>query len=804
MELHILVLLALLLAAWAAGALATRVGYPAVLGELLAGIVLGPAVLGLLGPGGALESAVGAADSHAAIEPIAELGVLLLMLYIGMEVDPRELGRASWPGFLAAIGGFVVPFALGLLVVRAFGGTTIAGLFVGIAAGVTSLMANSRILLDLKLLDTRIAHVMLAGALLADTLCLVVFAGLVGFADTQQVQVLSLLAVVGKAVLFFAGTGVLGLYAFPFAARQFARLGVEQRGVYFVLLVVVALAFAELAELAGLHAILGTFAAGLFVREGMLPPRLHRELNDLVRDVSVGLLAPIFFVMSGFEVTFDVFRTDLGLFAAIIAIAFVGKIAGTALFYLPTRHGWREGIVLGAGMNGRGAVEIILAQIGFSMGLISREIFSILVFMAILTTATVPLFLTWGTRWLARRNELVRSGDRRKGTLIIGASPTARALARLLARSQPVWLVDTNPRRVQEARGDGLEAICGNALDVETLAGAHAPEVACAIPLTSNVEINVLAARELREVFLVPRVCVLVLGPDRRADAETLEHLNATMLFGRPVPLADWDHWFSRGALDFERLPLVGTAEETLAGLADAPPALPLAVERETADGLQVFPFDGRAPLVSGDVLVVARVRMVPLATTDRFDELVRTCPVLDLDGPLDRDAFFRQAARGLTEVLAATPDELHAALCDRERMSSTVLTPGLAVPHVEIPGEGRFALVVARCRAGVSLADDEAPAEALFVLAGTADERNLHLRSLSAIAQVWQSPDFETHWRAAPDAEAQSAAGDPPAGHVRCRLARCRPAPGRAVGWRRRRRAARCPSGRRPSGRAP
>ncbi|MDX1664042.1 MAG: cation:proton antiporter, partial [Candidatus Promineifilaceae bacterium] len=172
MEFSILNLLLVLLSAWVAGNLVARVGYPSIFGELAAGIILGPPLLGLL-------------HGSEALDVLAEVGVLLMMLYIGMEIDPKELFKASWPGLLAAIGGFVTPFALAYLVVVAMGGTVAAGLFVGIAAGVTSLATKSRILVDLKLLDTRVAHVLMAGALIADTLALLVFAVIIGLFDAS-------------------------------------------------------------------------------------------------------------------------------------------------------------------------------------------------------------------------------------------------------------------------------------------------------------------------------------------------------------------------------------------------------------------------------------------------------------------------------------------------------------------------------------------------------------------------------------------------------------------------------------------
>ena len=392
MEFSLLNLLLILLSAWVAGALVSRIGYPAIFGELMVGIILGPPLLGWL-------------HGSEALAVLAEIGVLLMMLYIGMEIDPQELFKASWGGFLAAIGGFIVPFALSYVVVTLlFGGTTMAGLFVGIAAGVTSLATKSRILSDLNLLDTRIAHVMMAGALVADSLSLVVFAAIISIVDIGTLEA-SRIAIVGiEVTVFFAITIFTGLKVFPILWKFLARWGLANRTFHATFLLLITIFFAEMAELAGLHAILGAFLAGLFIREGVgVERRLAHELTELVRDVSIGFLAPIFFVTAGFHVGLDVFFTSLPLLISVVVVATIGKIVGTAVFYLWSGNGWREGITIGAGMNGRGAVEIIIAEIALQAGIISQEIFSVLVFMAIFTTATVPIFLKWGTEWLRGR-----------------------------------------------------------------------------------------------------------------------------------------------------------------------------------------------------------------------------------------------------------------------------------------------------------------------------------------------------------------------------------------------------------------
>lgn len=531
MELSILNLLMVLLSAWVAGALVARIGYPSIFGELMVGILLGPPLLGIL-------------HSSEALSVLAEVGVLLMMLYIGMEIDAKELFKASWGGFLAAIGGFITPFALAYFVVSVmFGGTVMAGLFVGIAAGVTSLATKSRILADLKLLDTRIAHVMMAGALVADSLSLIVFAAIISLVDVGTLEVGRLLVVGIEVTLFFVVTVFMGLKVFPIAWRLLSKWGLTNRTFYATFILLITLLFAELAELAGLHAILGAFLAGLFIREGIgVERRLAGELTELVRDVSIGFLAPIFFVMAGFHVSLDIFVTSLPLLLSVIIVSTVGKIVGTAVFYMFSGHGWREGITIGAGMNGRGAVEIIIAEIALTAGIITQEIFSVLVFMAIFTTATVPVFLKWGTDWLHRRGELQRSTDERKGTVIVGAGATSRAIAKALAtQSQPVWLIDNNMDNCKLAQEEGLQAIYGDALSEEDLHDVHVAEAHWFLALTQNTETNILTTQLARNVFEIPEAYVLISRTENGTLLNLLAEMGARPIHRDVLNINEWD-----------------------------------------------------------------------------------------------------------------------------------------------------------------------------------------------------------------------------------------------------------------------
>ena len=736
MEFSILNLLLVLVVAWLAGLLASRLGYPSVLGELLAGIILGPPLLGWL-------------SGSEALAVLAEVGILLMMLYIGMEIDPSELRRASKGGFLAAIGGFLTPFVLCYLLVIWTGGSVLAAIFVGVAAGVTSLATKSRILVDLKLLDTRIAHVMMAGALIADTLSLVIFAAILGVAEAGSVDVAEIGLIALRAVGFFAVAALVGMKGLPVLGRLVQGLG---RTATFTFVLLVGLLFAEMAELVGMHGILGAFLAGLFLREKVFGRSLSKDLMDLVRHASIGFLAPIFFVTAGFAVSLDVFSTDLGLLVGVIGLATVGKIAGTALFYLPTGHGWREGVTLGAGMNGRGAVEIIIAQIALSMGLISQDIFSILVFMAIATTATVPFFLKWGTDWLRRRGELVRSNQNREGVLIVGAGPTARALAQVLTRSHPVWLIDRNAEHCARAEADGLAVVRGNALEEQVLSAAHAAEARHFIALTDNAEVNALAAQLARTAFLIPDVHVVNSGNPEGHRALT-DHLGSTTLFAGATTLPDWDYYIDHAEVERFGMP-VGegvTPEQLFQKLQREQRRLPLALRR----GDHYLPFHSGSTLEPDDRLIVLHMGHRTAMVYDRFDRLVAHGPVIDVEPALSLEAFFALAAKALAPRLNLDADQLQGMFQDREASSSTVLLPGLAIPHVVVEGEGQFEVLIARCRQGIDFPGQPERVHAAFVLAGTRDERSFHLRALSAIAKIVQWPDFDRRWMTASDAEA-------------------------------------------------
>jgi hypothetical protein len=253
-------------------------------------------------------------------------------------------------------------------------------------------------------------------------------------------------------------------------------------------------------------------------------------------------------------------------------------------------------MVVGAGMNGRGAVEIIVAELALEAGIIDRDVFSILVFMAIITTALVPVMLKQGVQWLRRRGELVKAGNR-SGTIIIGAGPVARELGTALAASAPVTLIDTNRQNLSEGRRMGLKVVPGSGLDEGTLISAGIEQAERLIALTPNSEVNVLAA-QLATGQGVPDVTALVSDAEASSFEAILEEQGVVRLFPGDVDLLTWDYELASGAATrSETVVEEGNGASALERVSDE--TLPLAVIRMG----ETLPFTG--DLQPGDRVVV-------------------------------------------------------------------------------------------------------------------------------------------------------------------------------------------------------
>jgi Kef-type K+ transport system membrane component KefB len=362
-------LAAVILATKLLGEVAQRLGQPSVLGELLAGVLLGGSVLHILDP------------HDPVIHAIAELGVLVLLFQIGLHTDLRSLRKVGGSAAMVAAVGVVAPFAGGYFAFQALGAGTIPSLIVGAALTATSIGISARVLSDLGRLNTPEGQVVLGAAVLDDVIGLIILSVVSGLAAGGTVSVLGIARTSGVAVGFIVVALVVGGLIVPRLFRQLARI--RASGSLGLLALAFALTLAWLADSSGSAMIIGAFAAGL-----ILHPTPQRDEIDKSMTALGHFFVPIFFANIGASVELSALGTPVALIggAALVAVGVIGKmVAG----YAPW---WFDGnkLLVGTAMVPRGEVGLIFAQMGLASGAIRPDAFGALMLMVVVTTFLTP------------------------------------------------------------------------------------------------------------------------------------------------------------------------------------------------------------------------------------------------------------------------------------------------------------------------------------------------------------------------------------------------------------------------------
>ena len=352
---------------WVMGKIFRMLKLPVLFGELVGGIIVGPMVLGIVDP----ESLT--------IEVLAELGIFFLMLHSGLESDPKELLHSSKKSILVALGGVIVPFITGYFISRAFGQTNTESLFIAMGLSITAIAISARLFKDYKIQKTKTAHITMGAAIIDDILALILFSVILGLVETGEVLFMPILMMLLKTAAFFAIVIFVGFKTGKYMDKFLRRKG-------FTFSLIVALALGLIAEWIGLHMIIGAFLAGLFIREEVINEKTFNKIEDRIYGLSYSFLGPIFFTSLAFHLDFTAIFTRPWFLAAIVGIAILGKVVGAGGAALMQKIKFKESLVIGLAMNSRGAVELIIASIGIQQGIIDKDIFSILVIMAFVTT----------------------------------------------------------------------------------------------------------------------------------------------------------------------------------------------------------------------------------------------------------------------------------------------------------------------------------------------------------------------------------------------------------------------------------
>lgn len=391
----------LLVVARALGEVAVRFRLPSVVGELLAGFLLGPSLFGNLARGLWLDVFPQDPAQFHLLEVVSWLGVIMLLILTGLETDVGLIARKGKGAAAISLGGIAVPFATGVALgfllptdfVAAPDKRLVFALFIGTAMSISAIPVIAKVLMEMKIIRRDIGQITLAAGMIDDTVGWILLSIVAGMASSGNISLLtagkSLLAVVLVLVIAYTvgRRGVGGLIRF-----LDNHIGGDM--VKITALMALALTFGAVTQALKLEAVLGAFIAGILVGQ---VKRFDDRLRHVFEQVALGVFAPVFFAASGLRVDLAKLAEPkvLAVGLLVLTIAIAGKFVGAYVGAKATRMGHWEALSLGAGMNARGAMEIIVATIGLSRGILTPEMYSIILMVAIVTSLMAPPILRW-------------------------------------------------------------------------------------------------------------------------------------------------------------------------------------------------------------------------------------------------------------------------------------------------------------------------------------------------------------------------------------------------------------------------
>ncbi len=371
---------------------ASRLGLPLVLGELLAGVVLGPSLLNIWGLHWQAPTATTSVSVAVIFRILADLGVVFLMFVAGLETDVNMMRSTVAPAFWAATGGVVVPMAGGYALSRAFGFNIAESIFIGTILTATSVTITAQALMNLNQLRSRVGSTILGAAVIDDVLGLIVLSVVIALAPQMAGNGDSswsgLAKIIARMVVCLVTMGWLGPRVTRWALKQAARLHGHHTEAAVALAVAMLLAF-EAQWVGGMAAITGSYLAGLFVA---MTPQQQRVSED-VRPMLNSFFGPVFFVSVGMEVNAWHVGGRVGFFVLLLIIAILGKILGCGLGAYSNGFSGRDSLTVGVGMIPRGEVGLITASLGWTAGLVTHDVYIQAVALVLLTTLITPALL---------------------------------------------------------------------------------------------------------------------------------------------------------------------------------------------------------------------------------------------------------------------------------------------------------------------------------------------------------------------------------------------------------------------------
>ena len=373
------------------GEIMERLKQPAMIGEILAGVILGPAILNIIQPGNDIKI-------------IADIGVFFLIILTGLDVnldDIRESikGRNIWIEILS----FVIPLFSGLLLGYLYGFTPIMMLFLGLCISITALPVSVRILLDLNKLNTLIANKIIAAAIFNDIISLLILGIIIGveknFNNINEITY-SIILTSGKIILFIIVV-LVTLRLWKYARQRVAFINEQLEHLLgilkgqeslFAMIIIFVLLFASISDVLGLHFIVGGFFAAMILKKELLGTENFKSMKQSINNISMGFLVPVFFAFIGLQYNFHAVL-NYGLLIAVVVVSVLSKMAGGFIGGKLNGMSNRESYTLGIGLNPRGIIEVVIAEIALSNHFIDVSFFSILITIGVFTTLISPILL---------------------------------------------------------------------------------------------------------------------------------------------------------------------------------------------------------------------------------------------------------------------------------------------------------------------------------------------------------------------------------------------------------------------------
>lgn len=394
---HALHLLILILATRLFGELFERFRQPASIGEICAGVVLA-----MLAAKPLAAPLIGGLPQSLFLEVAAEYGIFLLVLFAGIEVQPREITANSGRSLAVALGGALLPLVSGFALAWLFLPVTplkfAQALLVGVAMSISAIPVAVKVLEEMNLLHTAVGNTIVSAAIFDDIIGLFLLAVVLSVIETGAGLDLSGVgSLAGKIAMFFLITVSFGRYVMPHLVR--AAEGFRIPSPEFSVLLAVAFGFASLAESLGIDFILGAFIAGLFFEPHSVGANAHAQVKQTVQTLTNGLLGPLFFASIGARIDLSAITAIPVFLALLLTVAFLGKLLGGGIPARLTGLSTKEASAVGIGLSGRGAMELIIASIALEAGLFAdsdpvvSNLFSALVLTAVVTTLMTPIGL---------------------------------------------------------------------------------------------------------------------------------------------------------------------------------------------------------------------------------------------------------------------------------------------------------------------------------------------------------------------------------------------------------------------------